>query len=105
MSNAWEKLKLRWEVKSNWDVVVILLVFACTGFSVMYLKRWLYDLLGLNADASAWLRWGLAVVVILPIYQVILLIWGWIWGKFDFFWRFEKKMIARLSGLFKRKER
>ncbi len=97
----WEKLKRRWEVESNGDVVIILLVFACTGFSIMYLKRWLYDLVGLDDSTSAWLRWGVAIFVILPLYQVILLVWGWVWGKFDFFWRFEKKMIARLSGLFK----
>jgi hypothetical protein len=99
----WEALKKRWNVKSGWEVAIILIVFACTGFSVMYVKRALYAWIGLGDDSSVWLRWLVAIVVILPLYQVLLLMWGWLWGKFDFFWMFEKKMIARLSGLFRNK--
>ncbi|TDB58092.1 DUF6787 family protein [Arundinibacter roseus] len=98
----WDKLKQRWDVQSGWDVVIILLVFACTGFSTMFAKKALYSLLGLTPDSAAWLRWGLALLIILPLYQVLLLMWGWIFGKFSFFLKFEQRMLSRLTGMFKR---
>jgi hypothetical protein len=100
-----QKLKERWNVQSGWDVVIILLVFACTGFSILYLKRLIYGWVGLDADSAAWLRWLVALVVVLPLYQVVLLVWGWLFGKFSFFWAFEKRMIARLLGLFRKKQK
>lgn len=97
----WEKLKHRWNVRSGWDVAIILLVFACTGFSILYIKRALFDWVGLT-EAATWLRWTANILVILPLYQVVLLAWGWLFGKFEFFWQFEKRMIARMGGLFRR---
>ncbi|WP_031529550.1 DUF6787 family protein [Dyadobacter crusticola] len=98
-----EKLKERWNVKNGWDVLIILIVFACTGFSVLYVKRTLFDLIGLTNESPAWLRWTVNILIILPLYQLILLIWGWVWGKFSFFWEFEKRMFSRIGSLFKKK--
>lgn len=99
-----EKLKQRWNVRNGWDVLIILGVFACTGFSVLYVKRWLFELIGLTENSPAWLRWSVNILIILPLYQVILLAWGWIWGKFNFFWEFEKRMFSRIGGLFRSKK-
>ncbi|MGX5856105.1 DUF6787 family protein [Dyadobacter jiangsuensis] len=99
-----EKLKERWNVRNGWDVLIILVVFACTGFSVLYVKRWLFELIGLTENSPAWLRWSVNILIILPLYQVILLAWGWIWGKFNFFWEFEKRMFSRIGGLFRSKK-
>jgi len=100
-----EKLKQRWNVKNGWDVLIILCVFACTGFSVLYVKRWLFEIIGLTEQSPAWIRWTVNILIILPLYQLILLFWGWIWQKFDFFWEFEKRMFGRIGSLFKRKSR
>lgn len=99
-----EKLKQRWNVRNGWDVLIILVVFACTGFSVLYVKRWLFELIGLTENSPGWLRWAVNILIILPLYQVILLAWGWIWGKFNFFWEFEKRMFSRIGGLFRSKK-
>lgn len=100
-----EKLKQRWNVRNGWDVLIILAVFACTGFSVLYVKRALFDLAGLTEQSPGWLRWTINILIILPLYQVILLAWGWLWGKFSFFWEFEKRMFSRIGGIFKKKSR
>lgn len=100
-----EKLKQRWNVRNGWDVLIILAVFACTGFSVLYVKRALFELVGLTEQSPAWLRWTVNILIILPLYQVILLAWGWIWGKFSFFWEFEKRMLSRIGGMFKKRSR
>lgn len=99
----WEKLRKRWNVNSGLDVVVILVVFACTGFTVLYVKKLLFGWMGIGDQTAGWLRFLLALFVILPIYQVILLCWGWIFGKFNFFWEFEKRTFSRMKAIWKRK--
>jgi hypothetical protein len=88
------KLQTRWQVKTAWQVVIILVVFACTGFTVMFIKpvitSWLF-----HEGHPAWfsvLYW----VMILPIYNLFLLLYGFIFGQFDFFWAFEKRFFSRL---------
>ena len=92
-----EKLKQRWNVRSGWQVLVILLVFACTGFTVMYTKRWMVKWLGIEATLAVWC---FNILVILPLYQIVLLIYGWLFGQYQFFFQFEKKMFQRIRGLF-----
>jgi hypothetical protein len=99
-----EKLKNRWGVKSSWHVVVILTVFACTGFLIMYLKRGLSALIGLDNESAIWLRWLFSIAIILPLYQVVLLIFGWLFGQFEFFWNFEKRFFYRLTSWFTSKK-
>ncbi|MCU0341038.1 MAG: prolipoprotein diacylglyceryl transferase [Spirosomaceae bacterium] len=96
-----EKLKQRWGVQSAWQVFIILLVFACTGFSVMYLKRWMVEWMGIERK---WVVWTFNILVILPLYQVILLAYGWLFGQFQFFWRFEQRMFSRIAALFSSKK-
>jgi hypothetical protein len=96
-----EKLKNRWGVKTGWQVLVILLVFACTGFTVMYTKRWMIQWVKIE---SVWATWTFNLLIILPLYQVILLMYGWLFGQFRFFWNFEQKMFRRLMNLFSRKK-
>ncbi len=97
-SPVWiEKLKSRWKVKSAFQVFIILLVFACTGTTVALLKRPLFHLLFPTGDIPTWvsiLYW----VLILPIYNLILLLYGFIFGQFKFFWEFEKRMFRRIIG-------
>ena len=97
-----ERLKTRWKVQSAWQVAVILVVFACTGFTTMYTKRWIANGLGIEEEAT-WIKWVFNLLVILPLYQLILLGYGWLFGQFAFFWNFEKKMFGRLASVFPRK--
>lgn len=78
-------------VNSIWQVLVILLVFALTGFSSMYIKRPVFALLGIDADTPFWIRALVWSVTILPAYQVLLLMYGFLLGQFAFFWKFEKE--------------
>ena len=96
-----QKLQQRWDVKSPAQVVIILLVFAATGFSVLYLKKLLLPLLGVGEETTIWIRILVSIFVILPIYQVVLLFYGTIFGQFKFFWAFEKRMFGRIIKLFR----
>lgn len=98
MPMAWmKKLQDRWGVNSIGQVVLILLTFACTGFSVLFLKEPLYRLAGITEETSAWIRVPFYLLTILPAYQVLLLFYGFIFGQFQFFWNFEKKMFSRFK--------
>lgn len=93
-----KKLKERWGIDNNWQLFVILLVFAITGSSAAKLASPVCEFVGITADNSHWsLYWTLRIVLIFPIYQVLLVSFGWIFGQFDFFWAFEKKMLSRFG--------
>lgn len=98
------KLQLRWGVKNLIQVVLILLVFTCTGFSVLFVEEWLMRLLGVPKDIPDWLRVLLFVVVTLPVYQLLLLFFGLIFGQLRFFLDFEKRFFIRIFRLGRKKE-
>jgi hypothetical protein len=46
---------------------------------------------------SPWVFWPIRLLIIFPVYQILLVIIGWLFGQFDFFWAFEKKMLRRFG--------
>ena len=91
-------LKERWGIHSNFQLVMILIVFAVTGSSAARLATPLTSFLGITADHfSAWVFWPVRILLIFPIYQVLLVVFGFIFGQFKFFWNFEKKMLSRMG--------
>lgn len=94
-----KKLKERWDIDTNWQLFVIFLVFAVIGSTSTKFAGPVMDVLGLTKDNTAWfLYWPLRIILIFPIYQVLMVVIGWMYGEFQFFWKFEKKML-RLIGL------
>jgi hypothetical protein len=91
-------LQKRWAVKSVFQVVMILLVFSCTGFSVLYVEEWILSLLGIPKEIPDWLRVLLFVIITLPVYQILLLFYGFLFGQFRFFYEFEKRFFKRIFG-------
>jgi len=92
-----EKLQSRWKLKSAFQVVVVLIVFACTGFTVLFLKEPVLSFL-LPSEEKSTLFTILYYVFIFPIYNIILLAYGFVFGQLTFFWEFEKKMWNRMTG-------
>ncbi|MGB7843473.1 MAG: DUF6787 family protein [Salinimicrobium sp.] len=99
-----KKLKQHWGIDSNFQVLIILMVFAITGSSSVFLARPLLELLGFARwDFAPEFFWGglsyysIRVLTIFPTYQLLLVAFGWLFGQFRFFWAFEKKMLNRLG--------
>jgi hypothetical protein len=93
-----QKLKDRWNVGSIFQVVIILIVFACTGFTVMFIARPILNFLFAPNPVPVWGK-IIYYILILPIYNIILLGYGFIFGQFRFFLEFEKRFFRRmLSG-------
>ena len=97
-----EKLKKRWNIESNFQVVIILIVFAITGSTTVYVKKLIFDLIGVTMDTHIVAKVLIYIPVILVVYNVLLLIIGFIFGQFRFFWEFEKKFFSRF--LFRKKQ-
>jgi hypothetical protein len=98
-----EKLKMRWHLKSAGQVVIVLLVFACTGFTILFIKKPLLNgLAGEQGDST--LATVLYYIFILPLYNIILLGYGFIFGQFRFFWEFEKRFMERFFSWLKREK-
>ena len=92
------KLEKKWIVNQRWELIRVFLIFALTGSSSVFVGRPFIELLGVSKDNLHFsVYYALFIVISLVFYQILLLLWGWILGQFDFFWRFEKKMLKRLG--------
>ncbi len=101
--NHWlNRLQDRWGLQSITQVVIVLIVFACTGFTVLYIKKPIFYWLGVHSETSTFWKVFIYLLTILPAYQLFLLFYGFIFGQFRFFWEFEKRMFRRMSKLFPR---
>jgi hypothetical protein len=93
-----KKLKERWNVSSNWQLTLIFIVFAITGYSSLQIAKPFLSLVGIPETFQPhWLYRVLRILLIFPIYQVLLVFVGFIFGQFAFFWEFEKKMLKRIK--------
>ena len=90
-----EKLKKRWRIESTYQVIVILIVFALTGFTVLFIKTPIYEFIGVSEDLPWWQGMVIWLIVIFPFYYLILLMYGSLLGQRDFFWWFAKKSFGR----------
>ena len=90
-----QRLQKRWNLKNIGQVIIVLLVFAATGFTVLFLKR---PVLGaIDPEIKDSVLFSIVYyIVILPFYNLILLIYGFLAGQFSFFWEFEKKFFKRI---------
>jgi len=92
------KLKERWNIDNNLQLIKILMVFAITGFSSLQLAKPFLNLIGIPETFEPhWLYRVLRLLLIFPIYQVLLVFVGFVFGEFKFFWEFEKKMLYRIK--------
>ena len=87
-----QRLKTKWKVESIWQVVMILLTFALTGSTVLYLKKWLFIALGFD-DTTSWITKTIVYLLfVFPAYQLLILVFGTLLGQGTFFWEKEKKL-------------
>ncbi len=86
-----EKLKTRWGINSNVEILIIMIVFSCTGFTALYARKFVFGLLGITEGDPFWFKTIIWLITILPLYNVFLLMYAALFGQFDFFWKFFKK--------------
>ena len=93
--NWFGRLQDRWGVTAG-QTIIILIVFAFTGFTVMFLKK---PIVAFFTGGEQNLLFSiLYYILILPVYNIILLFYGFVFGQFRFFWEFEKRFFNRITG-------
>jgi len=98
-----EKLKQRWGVESNFQLTIIFIVFAITGSASAMVSKPVCLWLGITKEDFGFLFTPIRLILIFPLYQVLLVSIGFLFGQFAFFWKFEKKLLRKfgLGFLFK----
>lgn len=86
-----ERLKTKWNITSNAQLVVVFIVFAITGSASVWVAKPVLKLIGIHDNLNPWVRIPLRIILILPVYQVMLLLVGALFGQFHFFLALQKK--------------
>ena len=93
-----EKLKQRWGISSNWQILIIFFVFSITGSSSLFIAKPIIKALGITKEnLHIIIYWILYILIGFIFYQVMLVVFGWLFGQYKFFWNFEKKMLSRIG--------
>jgi len=90
-----KRLKQKWGIESNFQIIIILLVFSITGSLSVYIAKPLLNFIGLSRDV--WYFWPVRIAIIFPIYQIMIVVIGALFGQFKFFWGFQKKFLSRIG--------
>jgi hypothetical protein len=91
------KIKERWGIKSNFQLLKILIVFALTGSISAWISKPICFKLGVTKELFGLFYFLIYLLVILPIYKVLLLLIGTVFGEFNFFKSFLQKMFVRIG--------
>ena len=91
-------LEKKWIITYRWEIIRIFIVFAITGSSSVLIGKPIIALLGITKEnLNPFVYWFLYIIIGLIFYQILLVFFGWLFGQFQFFWEFEKKMLRRFG--------
>lgn len=92
------KLKSRWGITSNYQLVVIFIVFAINGSLSAKISSFLLGEFGMTkVNTNVVLYYIILLVLVLPLYPFMLMFFGWIFGQSKFFTPFAKRMIRSMK--------
>jgi len=97
------KLKKKWGVKSNFQLVLIFIIFGITGSASVKLGSPFLSFFNINKEIFLNIYLGeylytiLRIIIIFPLYQVLLLIFSAVFFQFKFFWNIEKKILKKIG--------
>ena len=98
-----KKLKNKWGIKSNFQFLIIFIVFGITGSTSVVLGKPILDFFSISPNLFSEIPFGnllyfiLRLIIIFPLYQVLLIIFGAIFFQFSFFWELEKKVLRKMG--------
>ena len=95
--NSIEKLINLFKVKSLKQLVIVFLVFSITGSLSVVLGEPIINFFFEDGFENNLYFWIVRIIIIFPLYQILLIIIGTIFGEFRYFWRIEKKILIRLK--------
>lgn len=92
-----QNLKKRWGITSNLQLAIIFIVFSITGSASAWLSKPFCFWLGITKESLEFWFIPVRLLLIFPIYQILLVFIGFLFGQYKFFWAFEKKILKRIG--------
>lgn len=93
-----DKLKHRWGINSNLQILKIFIVFGITGSTAAWISDPICDFFGISPEnLNTVFYWVVRIVLITIVYKFILIFVAFLFGEFNFFWNFIKKFLSRLG--------
>ena len=69
-----------------------------TGSTATYIGKPILSQMNISVESlGVYGYWFLRIALLFLMYQILLVIFGWLFGQHHFFWNFEKKMLKRLG--------
>ncbi|EKT3957986.1 diacylglyceryl transferase [Flavobacterium psychrophilum] len=92
------KLKERWGITSNFQLVVIFIIFAINGSLSAKISYFLMYYIGLSKENLNTLVYHfILIILVMPLYPFLLMAIGFLFGQFPFFFSFSKKMLKSMG--------
>ncbi len=85
-----QRLKQKYGLKTNAELIVIMTVFSLAGMAIVWVRKPIFHLLGITDTTPFILKFFAWLAVVFPTYQINLLVFGFLFGQFSFFWEREK---------------
>ena len=92
-----QKIIDKFHAKSFKHLIIIFLVFALSGSASVLMSSSILTALNLKELINFYPLYILVrIILLIPIYQLVLIIIATLFGEFRYFWNFEKKFFKRL---------
>lgn len=92
-----QKIIDKFHVKSFKHLIIIFLVFALSGSASLLMSSSILTAINLKELINFYPLYLLVrIILLIPIYQLVLIIIATVFGEFRYFWNFEKKFFKRL---------
>lgn len=103
MYSIFERIKKKFKIKSNLQLLIILSVFSITGGLSLKFTTPILDFIGLPSFNSSDVLWEnllyfiLRLIVIFPVYQLLLIVVGSLFFQHQFFKGFVKNTLCKMK--------
>ncbi len=86
------------KVETNLQFVVVFIVFSITGMGAVFIARPMMGWVGIDYEHMHWyVFWPIRILFMTIAYQIMLVIFGTLFGQRKYFWRVEKRMLKRFG--------
>ena len=90
-----DKIKKRWGISSNFQILKIFVVFGITGSTAAWISEPLCSFFRISTDnLGVIMYWLIRIFLITIVYQFILIFIAFLFGEFKFFWKFVRKFLS-----------
>ena len=95
--NVLKKIIDKFNARSFKHLIIIFLVFALSGSASLLMSSLILNAINLKELIVFYPFYLLVrIILLIPIYQLVLIIIATLFGEFRYFWNFEKKFFKRL---------